>query len=424
MGSIPELVVGPPGHTRPEYPCSSSGVGGYVYYKHTLWASDYLPTPTGESSPWIVDIHSAYLGDIWVNLFDPLDGRLRLVLLSREGTPTTISDPLVLQHRATIDLDHLAPPSAIFDRLVHLNTNLVFVASDAKALQGSLDLVYHRLEKDLEWHKLNRFWRGHVSWFVGHPDERVGTYLRFLVDDRVQVCHDGEKTQIIRLCGNDRPAVRGACEWPTDEHSAGLDAAVRLTAARVVRTKPIGEDRIPISLWVRSLCFEELVRVAVHFNNELTQVVDLLGEQGWDFAGRVEAWDRFLRTRSLGYPFSEEMAQLCGSAVSQSTWEVGLFKHARQMTKRNGVPDAGPWRPTELSVHLATFSGLLALMIAEKGWCKDEVDAEVLCMECLGLPDAFGSPLSYIHRRGRRRVSHYAQSHWTGFDDSLIWRHV
>src|SRR5690606_3185885 len=48
-------------------------------------------------------------------------------------TRTTKRNPLL--RTVTIDLDHLAPPSAVLNRLIHLNTNLVFVAEDPRALQ-------------------------------------------------------------------------------------------------------------------------------------------------------------------------------------------------------------------------------------------------------------------------------------------------
>src|SRR5690606_11562571 len=123
-----------------------------------------------------------------------------------------------------------------------------------------------------------------------------------------------------------RHAVRGACEWPIGNETASdlLESAISLTANRLVRTHPLGPDRMPISMWIRSLCLEELIRVSDHFQNDLMAVVDHLGTQGWEFAGRVEAWDRFLRTRSLNHPLRHETVELYAEALDQTIWEVGL----------------------------------------------------------------------------------------------------
>src|SRR5690606_21503938 len=87
-------------------------------------------------------------------------------------------------HTLTIDVNHLASPSAILSKLIHLNTNLVFAATEPHTLQSALDLIYARLEKDASWQELARYWKGHVSWYVGSVNEDRDTYLRFLVDDR------------------------------------------------------------------------------------------------------------------------------------------------------------------------------------------------------------------------------------------------
>jgi hypothetical protein len=61
---------------------------------------------------------------------------------------------------------------------------------------------------------------------------------------------------------------------------------------------------------------------------------------------------------------------------------------------------------------MALFLGLLAELLANSRRVSSPEIADYLCSVALGLPISFGSSLTFLRRRGRRRVEHYAALHW------------
>jgi enoyl-CoA hydratase/carnithine racemase len=328
----------------------------------------------------------------------------------------------------TIDLNHLAPPTSLVLRLLASGVALAFVAGDGRQLAASLNVLYGRVERALGAVEAQRGWERAATWYVGTPERARGVVLRCSIDDRIAVAIDGREWRFLRLEGNANGAAPGLVEWEVDDASTSdpdaplLARALGLVADGYLRTSA-SAGGVPLSVHLRSLFLEELLRVAGSAGHDLPQLVEWLKAEGWRFAGDEEAWDRFLKTRQEAYAYDAEIGGLGARPIDRASWEIGSFKHARALVKRQAVATAtARLNATRIGQHMAVFLGLVVLL-AERGRRGELGLLDDLAGAALGFPTAHGSPVAYLRRRGARRVEHYAKAHWprSAVDDTF-WK--
>lgn len=337
------------------------------------------------------------------------------VVPARPGASAAFLPPV------TIDLNYLAPPTEVLVRLLRHDVQVVFAAAEAKALSVALNLIFNRLERQIGAAPAMALWERHVTWYQGVCDEVRGLVLRWAVDDRFLVSQSGIDTSFLRLEGNGSTAKPGLLEWD----GAPLAPLVRQIAALVsdgFLHTGLAAPGLPMSVYVRSLFLEEMLRISGHAGGEVTNVTEALRATGWHFAGDDEAWDRFLRTRHDAYSFESDLTGLGAKPIDRANWEVGTWKHARVLAKRQPVdPTAVKWNATAVSLHLAVFLGLVAELITRTRGLAERRTADHLCAVALGFPEGYGTPLTFLRRRGRRRVELYARAQWPRFQFAETW---
>lgn len=343
-------------------------------------------------------------------------------LLSCEATaPTTrraeADAPIV------VDLSHAAPPTSVLIRLLRRQARLIFVSPEAKPLAAAVNLLFNRLERDLTTPKATALWTKFVTWYQGEADNVTHPILRWMVDDRFQIVAKGETVTFLRLEGNSSAAKPGLLEWdgatPEERLSDGIRVLADLAAEGVIRTSEAAAG-LPLSVYVRSLFFEEMLRICRHVEGDLAKVTEALREDGWAFAGDDEAWDRFLKTRYDAYSFDAELRGLGAQPIDRANLEIGTWKHARAVAKRQAVADR-PWNKTAISQHMALFLGLIAGFVAGGRGLAAHPNADHLTSVALGFPAVYGTPRSFLEHRGRRRVEVYARDHWPKFPLTTAW---
>jgi enoyl-CoA hydratase/carnithine racemase len=329
-------------------------------------------------------------------------------LIATESALPPVSDaalpPLV------IDLSFAAPPTDVLVRMLHHDARVVFVSPEARALSAGLNLIFNRLERKLTTPRASALWERLVTWYQGEGDAGPQPLLRWTVDDRLIVAHRGETATFLRLEGNSSGARPGLLEWDGGALSGFFADVARLTAEGVI-TAPAATSGIPLSVFMRSLFLEEMLRISGHLDGNIAAVTEALRANDWHFAGDDDAWDRFLRTRHDVYAFENELVGLGAKPLDRANLEIGTWKHARAVAKRRATPDR-PWNPTAVSQHLAVFLGLVAEHVAHVRAMASQVTSDRLAAVALGFPEAYGTPLNYLRRRGRRRVEVYAREQW------------
>jgi enoyl-CoA hydratase/carnithine racemase len=329
--------------------------------------------------------------------------------------------------QVVIDLDYLAPPTDSLKRLLDAQTNIVFVSADSKSLCQSLDLVYSRLERLVGSQKANNYWNEFVSWYQGAPIEKYDICLRWSVDDQLWFTHNEKQSSFVRLEGNGRDAAGGLLEWSGDlEHSETQSpdpcilGLANYLSDGFVKSKPVGKERVPLSVFLRSLFFEELLRIAPYKDGDFGALIEALSKRGWGFAGHEENWDRFLTTRQDAYSYGDPETMFGAMTMSKVLWELGSWKHAKAKAKRQGANKSEYWNSTAINVHMAIYLGIIAMHIWQEGLVKTIEDSDLLCSSALGFPVHYGTPLGYIFGRSQRRLLHYSQSKWPELNLDLL----
>ncbi len=332
------------------------------------------------------------------------------------------SDPCFLvRHRPafrpeiTIDLDHLAPPTEILLRFLKKGCALIFTASESKALSGSLNILYGRLERAIGAPIARKYWDTSVSWYLGDGEAVGNAVMVWTADDRFSLRQGPYEASFRRLEGNASTAIPGILEWEGAELPESLIRLLPLASDGALRVG-IRPQGLPTSVFLRSAFLEEIIRISRHAEGELLGVTAALRTQGWRFAGDDDAWDRFLKTRydqssSSPPPLTEFFLPL-----TKDSWEIGAWKHAKSLAKKKaGDLASRRWNQTALSQHMAMFLGFITRALASKQPLLPLITADHLAYEALGFPQEYGTPVGYLHHRGLRRVAAYAKLHWPAF---------
>ena len=312
-----------------------------------------------------------------------------------------------------VDLNTVAPPTAVMMRLLRASVPLIFSATDSRDLMIALNLLFSRLERSIGLAKAYDLWEHQVTWYIGPPVPAIHPVLRWTIDDAFHVLIGKDEWRFLRIDGNAGSAAAGAMEWaePTDETLLPLvQSILSLTSDAVIHVK-FRPKSLPASVHIRSLFFEEMLHVCRHADGDLSLIVSQLKAGGWGFAGDEDGWDRFLRMRLDAYRYDADATRLGERSIARGHWEMGGWKQAKAAAKRAAAMDTR-WNTTALSQHMALFLGLLAELLASSQRVAQPEVADYLCKLALGMPITLGSPLTFLRQRGRRRVEHYAAVHW------------
>lgn len=318
--------------------------------------------------------------------------------------------------RLVIDLNFLAPPTAILAAILQARMNVIFVSTEPKTLMSALNMLYNRLERSLGADNVRHFWRGQVAWYCGSADADKAPILRWSADDRVMVVTTEGTFEFLRLDGNSSQAEKGIMEAVNPLSRKPFEfkklAGIVPLIATGLYENPFKSSKLPLSIFIRSSFFQEVMRIASFCGNDVGNVVQNLKDQKWAFAGDDEAWDRFLSSRIDIYNFDRNYQGLGFQGLSQNDWGIGNFKQARSITKKTAGKSDIKWSPTQTSQHLATYLGLLVLSLSQSSSRADVDIVDHIAGVAIGFPVGLGTPVGYLRERGSRRTGSYSQLHW------------
>ena len=313
-----------------------------------------------------------------------------------------------------IDLSQAAPPNSILMRLLQAPTQIIFAANDGRDLVVALNLQFSRLERALGNIAAQYLWERSVTWYQGQPKNSNSVVLSWTHDDCLTIAIDGSDYRFLRLDGNAPTAEPGLMEF------FGIDASLPATALALVELVSDGLlkthtnlSETPIASQIRSLFLDEMLRVSQYTDGDLTTVASHLKNSGWRFAGDGECWDRFLRTRHSALPSNQD--KTTGSLLPTYNSDITTWRFAKVQAKRSNKAAETRWNETAVSQHFALFLGQLTELTVTQDINRDRSATDFLCASALGLPNNYGTPLTFLKQRGRRRVEHYASIHWPHF---------
>jgi hypothetical protein len=330
-----------------------------------------------------------------------------------ENLPNTPGEPIF---RLMIDLNFLVPPTKLITSILNAGVHVIFVSTESRTLMSALNMVYNRLERVIGADSTRLLWKKQIAWFSGFADSRKAPVLRWSVDDRIMIVTTEGTFEYLRLAGNSSQAGKGIME-ALNQMSLNLTEFKQLAwiitlIADGLYDNPLKKSKLPLSIYIRSSFFQEALRISRHSGKDVLNILQSLKQQGWGFAGDEEAWDRFLSSRVDIYNFESSYQNVVFGSLTQSEWGVGNLKHARTVSKRADDKLSDKWSPTQISQHLATYLGLLALTLSKSSESQKLGVVDHIASVAAGFPIGMGTPVGYLLERGSRRVSDYCHKHW------------
>lgn len=312
--------------------------------------------------------------------------------------------------------ESLVPPARPLARLLREGYLVVLVGDSSRSLKGNLELLYGRFERILPANELHDLWQRGISWIVS--EDRLTnpqTILEWTSDERL-VIQPGrpDEAKFIRLEGNKGSAASGWCEFVQINNKAPDQASLALATVMsngIIYTRPVGTASLPVSMYVRSLFFEEMLRVAGAHPGGLNVVLDELRATGWGFAATHSSWDYFLIHREGDFSMSPTSLALGGKGLEAFAWQIGHWRSAVNYVNQQ-PKNAAKMHSQELSLHFAIYAGVITRMLVKHGHVRSDFDGDTLVKSCLGFPAFHGTPLSLMELRGANRVLYHCQRHW------------
>ena len=313
-----------------------------------------------------------------------------------------------------IDLSQAAPPNSILVRLLQAPIQIIFAATDGRDLVAALNLQFSRLESALGNIAAQYLWERGVTWYQGQAKNSHSTVLSWTHDDCFTITINSSDYRFLRLDGNAPMAEPGLMEFfGIDDHlPTSAQAIVELVSDGLLRTQA-NSTEIPLTAQIRSIFLDEMLRISQYTDGDLTTVASHLKNSGWRFAGDGECWDRFLRTRHSS--LSSTKGETTGSWLPTYNSDITTWRFAKVQAKRSNTVAETRWNETAVSQHFALFLGRLAELTLTQDIRRDRSATDFLCASALGLPNNYGTPLTFLSQRGKRRVEHYTAIHWPHF---------
>ncbi len=315
-----------------------------------------------------------------------------------------------------VDLNALAPPVSVLIKLLNSSVDVVLVGDDAKYLSTILERSFLKLEKYLGSSSARELWNQHVSWFVGRVECEDRPIMSWAFDDFLSIRLKDEEVSLLQLEGNLLEAKSGYCEYVGDkqeiEGQPVFSSLCSLLVEGIIATSAISDSKLPVSVWLRSLLIEEIIRLSSFRSKELESTVQLLAESGWGFASKEENWGRFLQTRYSSWASLDETNQYISNfGPSRSSWNIGTWKVARLSVNKE-KQNTQLWNVHKTNQHLALFCGLLSKLLEKEGLVSSLQEADKLCFYSFGFPEKLGTPSYFLKKQGLKRVLAYSHKHW------------
>ncbi len=333
---------------------------------------------------------------------------------------TTASDRIVYVSL----IESLVPPARPLARLLREGYIVIFVSESPRLLKGNLELLYGRFERIFATNEADDLWQRGVCWLLSEerpPREKM--VIQWTSDERL-VIQPGrpQEAKFIRLEGNKGSAASGWCEFVrsnAEEPDASSLALATLMSNGIIYTRPVGEAHLPVSMFVRSIFFEEMLRIATRHVSGLNELLDELRATGWGFASTQAAWDYFLIHREGDITMQPQDLAIGKRGLASFAWQIGHWRSALNYVAQHKTKTER-MSSQELSLHFAIFCGILAKLILHHGYVSNDFAADTIVKSCLGFPPFHGTPAALLELHGDSRVIYYCQRHWPELVEEVI----
>ena len=288
----------------------------------------------------------------------------------------------------------ILPPSDFLMRVIDSKLNLVFVSPDVESLSGAMEIMASRVEKVMDREGFSFLWAKKVFWIIGTSVPVGGFFVEFLADHRVLLSRNEQNIDIQLITETRSMSSKiGEIDALHPQLKYFDNSWLNVVCGKLVRFPKISR-RVSLCVFVRSLFFQELVRVCSKRSISFSSVCELLGDNGWRFAASLSEWDKFLGLRHSSIGYDCRNLQLGSLKLDSAIWELSTIREVEVFIgKRLETRDIFP---LSLSSFCDWLMELVLFYVRRESDHFNIYEVGQLIVESMGYPLASG--FSYRQR--------------------------
>ncbi|MEZ4740998.1 MAG: hypothetical protein R3B45_00880 [Bdellovibrionota bacterium] len=329
-----------------------------------------------------------------------------------------------------LNVDTVPPPVSVVASLIKNGKKVIFFASDFRHLTPALERYFIKLESSFpDKSKMHLLWEEKISWFTGDIVKDSSVVLSWQFDDTLHIKMGNNVLVLNCLAGNLFNAEISVCETNSDNIDLvdvpAIKGVLPILTSALVRSKPITGTSVPVSIWLRSLLFEELLQVAAYMKVSFENVLKALQESNWGFIAMEDCWSRFLQMRYSAWSSldkSDDLIQNFGP--NQESWDIANWKQMKSLPMKQQYHELS-WNQASHTIvnhHFAVYCGLLARLLERMNLVGSIFDANILCSGAAGFPHMYGEPTHYLDELGEKRVAAYCKIYWPVYYEKTLFK--
>lgn len=302
-----------------------------------------------------------------------------------------------------IDITLGPPPAESLAQLAEDRILLITSSLSSQDFKHGLELLYSRLDRWMGHALAAQLWTEKISYTQGPYLPKHRYCLKWNALESMTLQRHDEKPLNFQLIGPDRSGLQqSSLQWlgqPLDAEVLGILSQICDQFLHIHS----GDGPIPWDRIIRSLLLEELILASKDNGGDLSKFCDQLRRFGWGFAADEESWSHYLKEAEDLSVYKTELPSLDALIHhnNQFLWEVGSWKQARTMAKRES--QEADQNAVALSQDLAFFVGSIAEWVTKALPNTSPSVIDQLTLIGVGFPKIYGSPLKYLNSLGPRR---------------------
>lgn len=306
-----------------------------------------------------------------------------------------------------IDVNLADPHPKQVRRVLDAGYDVVLFGCDAESLRNCINSFYQKITVD------DPVWRARVSWYQGSNPHHDAIIVRWYSSRKVVASYNSRRLEFFfhDFCGDSSDFE--FLEWlnPSSIHSD--DFVLQLMGIMydgLISSLKIGEVGLPISMYLKSILIEEIVRISAPYNFDFDRVFEQLATYKWGALSSPNMWEDFLRIRSDNFRYSKQLTQPNGACFNELIWNASSLKSLKFILRKSSRNSEKMLSAASLSQHFALYISYISKKLASLVGEAEAID--LFCTLLFGFPETYGTASYYLRTLGQRRALSYASKAW------------
>lgn len=311
-------------------------------------------------------------------------------------------------------LSPYVPPAQPLLKTLHNGNRVVFYAADAQQLKNGIDLFLGRVEQQIGKENSLNLLKNQINWMQAEEDEISGCRIRFETNTQMHISENEKDYRLFHTLNSKNDTSPILAEYVCDNESQLeprlTETLLTFCEAVYCTTSPFS-NLIPVIVLARSIVFQEIIKMAVEYQDSVETILEHLKASGWRFAADSSSWERFLRTRQEFLETPKQELESFPIPIDQAIWQLGLWKECRSFVKSRKKGSQIAMSTTFASRHIMHCVVNIAHVMSRFGDNRFP-KMDKLISSAIGVPHTFSNVTRYENLWGKKRLSEYIEHKW------------